>query len=126
LINGSGGGNTLPRLNRTIYTKPPGPFSLPAGMFATIGVGIFFDGGGTPLEPTMVAILADAGTNIDGGYVFASIAKGMAAYSVGQTGSPFTKLSKYFKFGAYAPYDYITDESGSVITDETSAGLWAT
>jgi len=135
---GHGTGAGIPRANLIAQIKTPNSdnvfddettetdeslldigYAPPLSAFATLGVGPWFTDENTPLTLLMSAILLDSETNIDGGYVFASAAKGVAFYSVGQTGTALARLSRYFKFEINpAALSGWVDESGSLWADQ--------
>jgi len=73
-------------------------YALPVSCHTAVGTGFWFTDATTPITRLMSEILLDAGTNIDTGLVFASLRRGVASYSEGQTGSAVVKLSRYFEF----------------------------
>lgn len=72
---------------------PWGSWILPASLFATLGEGVFFDSGGTPLDVTGADILADADTNVD--QTFFSVTKGIAIYADAQVEPNLSKIKNY-------------------------------
>jgi len=110
-------GLSLPKQNLLFYSKLPNGTGADADKYVATAEVITLLGSWWETPRTMTEILADAGTNIDGGFVYAG-ARGVATYSVGQIGTALVKLSRYFKF-ALNPADLSgwVDESGSLWAD---------